>query len=126
MTPLRGFALLLLLQMCGEGLARLLSLPVPGPVIVLTRSEPVEITLVNRMSEPTAIHWHGIELDSYFDGVPGWGGEPGNLAPPVLPGQSFVAKLTPPHTGQLATSTEALSSSLINYPKYSVSVATDS
>jgi holin-like protein len=33
MTALRGFALLLLLQMCGEGLARLLSLPIPGPVI---------------------------------------------------------------------------------------------
>lgn len=33
MIALRGFALLLLLQMCGEGLARLLSLPIPGPVI---------------------------------------------------------------------------------------------
>ncbi|MGH7770258.1 MAG: multicopper oxidase domain-containing protein [Candidatus Binatia bacterium] len=73
--------------------------PVPGPVIVLTRGEPVEITLVNRMTEPTAIHWHGIELDSYFDGVPGWGGQPGNLAPPVGPGKSFVAKFTPPRAG---------------------------
>jgi hypothetical protein len=73
--------------------------PVPGPVILLTRGEPVEITLVNRMKEPTAIHWHGIELDSYFDGVPGWGGQPGNLAPPVAPGQSFVAKFTPPRAG---------------------------
>ena len=52
--------------------------PVPGPVLVLTRGEPVEITLVNRMTEPTAIHWHGIELESYHDGVPGFGGEPGN------------------------------------------------
>ncbi len=73
--------------------------PVPGPVIVLTRGEPVEITLINRMTEPTAIHWHGIELDSYFDGVPGWGGQPGNIAPPVAPGQSFVAKFTPPRAG---------------------------
>ncbi len=73
--------------------------PVPGPVIVLTRGEPVEITLVNRMTAPTAIHWHGIELDSYFDGVPGWGGQPGNLAPPVAPGGSFVAKFTPPRAG---------------------------
>jgi len=78
---------------------RLNSGPVPGPVIVLTRGEPVEITLVNRMTEPTAIHWHGIELDSYFDGVPGWGGQAGNLAPPVAPGQSFVAKFTPPRAG---------------------------
>jgi FtsP/CotA-like multicopper oxidase with cupredoxin domain len=78
---------------------RLNSGPVPGPVIVLTRGEPVEITLVNRMNEPTAIHWHGIELDSYFDGVPGWGGHTGNLAPPVAPGKSFVAKFTPPRAG---------------------------
>ena len=73
--------------------------PVPGPVIVLTRGEPVEITLVNRMTEATAIHWHGIELESYFDGVPGWGGKRGNLAPPVAPGKSFVAKFAPPRAG---------------------------
>jgi FtsP/CotA-like multicopper oxidase with cupredoxin domain len=78
---------------------RLNSGPVPGPVIVLTRGEPVEITLVNRMTESTAIHWHGIELESYFDGVPGYGGQAGNLAPPVAPGQSFVAKFTPPRAG---------------------------
>jgi FtsP/CotA-like multicopper oxidase with cupredoxin domain len=83
----------------GTDAPRLNSGPVPGPVIVLTRGEPVEITLVNRMTEPTAIHWHGIELESYFDGVPGWGGEPGNLTPPVAPGKSFVAKFTPPRAG---------------------------
>jgi FtsP/CotA-like multicopper oxidase with cupredoxin domain len=83
----------------GVDAPRLNSGPVPGPVIVLTRGEPVEITLVNRMTEPTAIHWHGIELDSYFDGVPGWAGQPGNLAPPVAPEQSFVAKFTPPRAG---------------------------
>ncbi len=83
----------------GAKAPRLNSGPVPGPVIVLTRGEPVEITLVNRMTEPTAIHWHGIELDSYFDGVPGWAGQAGNLVPPVAPGQSFVAKFTPPRAG---------------------------
>ena len=83
----------------GVDAPRLNSGPVPGPVIVLARGEPVEITIVNRMTEPTAIHWHGIELDSYFDGVPGWGGEPGNLAPPVAAGESFVAKFTPPRAG---------------------------
>ena len=54
-------------------------------MIVLTRGEPVEITLINRMTEPTAIHWHGIELDSYYDGVPGYGGQPGKITPPVDP-----------------------------------------
>jgi FtsP/CotA-like multicopper oxidase with cupredoxin domain len=51
------------------------------------------------MAEPTAIHWHGIEVESYFDGVPGFGGTRGNISPPVAAGQSFVAKLTPPRAG---------------------------
>jgi holin-like protein len=41
MNALRGFALLLLLQACGEGLSRLLSLPIPGPVIGLLLLWPV-------------------------------------------------------------------------------------
>ena len=28
---------------------------------------------MNRLSEATAIHWHGMELESYYDGVHGWG-----------------------------------------------------
>jgi FtsP/CotA-like multicopper oxidase with cupredoxin domain len=73
--------------------------PVPGPVMVLQRGEPVEITVVNRMKEPTAIHWHGMEIDSYFDGVPGFGGSRGHLAQPVEPGQSFAVNITPPRAG---------------------------
>jgi FtsP/CotA-like multicopper oxidase with cupredoxin domain len=83
----------------GVDAPRLNSGPVPGPVIALTRGEPVEITIVNRMSEPTGIHWHGMELESYFDGVPGWGGQGSRLAPPIAPGKSFVAKFTPPRAG---------------------------
>lgn len=73
--------------------------PVPGPVLVLYRGQPAEITVVNEMAEPTAIHWHGIEIESYFDGVPGFGGVGGNIARPIAPGESFVAKLTPPRAG---------------------------
>ena len=46
----------------------------PGPTIVLRKSEPVSITVVNRLPEATAVHWHGIELDSYMDGVAGFQG----------------------------------------------------
>jgi FtsP/CotA-like multicopper oxidase with cupredoxin domain len=73
--------------------------PVPGPVLVLRHGKPVEIEIVNRLSGPTAIHWHGIELNSYFDGVPGYGGRAHSIAPPVAPGQSFVARFTPPRAG---------------------------
>jgi len=72
---------------------------VPGPPLVLTQGEPVEITIVNQMREPTAIHWHGIELESYYDGVPVWGGAGERVAPPIEPGQSFVARFTPPRAG---------------------------
>src|SRR6185503_7642293 len=68
---------------------------VPGPVMVLTRGEPVAVEVVNRLKEPTAIHWHGIELESYNDGVPGFGGTTGSVTPPVLPGDSFTARFTP-------------------------------
>ena len=71
----------------------------PGPPLVLTRGEPAEITVVNRLSEPTAIHWHGIELESYYDGVPGWSGAAPRIAPLIAPGDSFVARMTPPRAG---------------------------
>jgi FtsP/CotA-like multicopper oxidase with cupredoxin domain len=73
--------------------------PVPGPVLILHRGEQAEITVVNRMTEPTAIHWHGVEIDSYFDGVPGFGGTPGNIAQPIAPGSSFVVRVAPPRAG---------------------------
>jgi FtsP/CotA-like multicopper oxidase with cupredoxin domain len=83
----------------GADVQRLDPGPVPGPVIVVHRGELAEITVINRMSEPTAIHWHGIEIESYFDGVPGFGGSAGNISPPVEPGQSFVVRMTPPRAG---------------------------
>jgi FtsP/CotA-like multicopper oxidase with cupredoxin domain len=72
---------------------------VPGPPIVLRRNEPVEITLVNRLPEATAIHWHGMELDSYYDGVHGFSGLDRRVTPMIAPGGSFVVRLTPPRAG---------------------------
>jgi FtsP/CotA-like multicopper oxidase with cupredoxin domain len=69
------------------------------PTLVLTRGEPVRIWIVNRMSNEAAIHWHGIELDSYFDGVPGWSGDHAHLAPMIAPGDSFAVEMTPPRAG---------------------------
>jgi FtsP/CotA-like multicopper oxidase with cupredoxin domain len=71
----------------------------PGPTIVLRRDEPVEITLVNRLSEPTAIHWHGIELESYYDGVHGFSGSGRQVAPMIEPGGTFAVRFTPPRAG---------------------------
>ncbi len=70
-----------------------------GPPIVLQRGEPVEIEVVNRLKEPTAIHWHGIEVESFYDGVPGWSGAGKQISPAIDPGASFVARITPPRAG---------------------------
>ena len=75
------------------------SVQIPGPVLVLTRGRPADITVVNRLSEPTGIHWHGIELESYSDGVVGWSGMDLRLAPAIAPNDSFVARLTLPRAG---------------------------
>jgi manganese oxidase len=72
---------------------------IPGPTIVLTRGEPVAIKVVNKLREGTSIHWHGIELESYYDGVAGWGSGGGSVSPMIEPGQSFVAEITPPRSG---------------------------
>ena len=41
---------------------------------MLRRGEPVEITLVNQLARRPPIHWHGMELESYYDGVHGFSG----------------------------------------------------
>jgi manganese oxidase len=71
----------------------------PGPTIVLKRGEPVTITVANQLPEPTAVHWHGIELESYYDGVPGFAGDGKRIAPAIEPGASFEARFTPPRSG---------------------------
>ena len=70
-----------------------------GPPIVLTRGVPVSITVVNRTPEQTSVHWHGMELDSYFDGVSGFSGSPAKLSPIIAPADSFEARFTPPRAG---------------------------
>jgi len=72
---------------------------IPGAPLVLTRGESTAIRVVNRLPEPLAVHWHGIELESYFDGVPGLSGSGQRLMPAIAPGDSFVAELTPPRAG---------------------------
>jgi FtsP/CotA-like multicopper oxidase with cupredoxin domain len=75
------------------------SIRIPGPMLVLRRGEPVRVTVVNRLAEATAVHWHGIELESFPDGVPGWSGAPGRIMPPIAPADSFVAEFVPPRAG---------------------------
>lgn len=71
----------------------------PGPTMVLTRNQPVAIHITNQLDEVTSVHWHGIELESYYDGVPGWGGEGPKVTPMIAPGKSFDVVFAPPRAG---------------------------
>jgi FtsP/CotA-like multicopper oxidase with cupredoxin domain len=75
------------------------AMPVPGPTLALERGKPVAITVVNRAAVPTSIHWHGVELESYSDGVPGWSGAGSQTLPAIRPGDSLTVRWTPPRAG---------------------------
>lgn len=91
--PARGFVL-------QKGAApRKDSVEIPGAPLVLTRGERVGVTVVNNLPEPTTVHWHGMELESFFDGVGGWSGADARRTPLVAPGDSFVVTFTPPRAG---------------------------
>jgi FtsP/CotA-like multicopper oxidase with cupredoxin domain len=61
---------------------------------------------VNHLAGPTSIHWHGIELDSYYDGVIG-GGAGNQVTAPIAAGGSFAARFTPNRAGTFIYHTHA-------------------
>lgn len=44
---------------------------IPAPLLRFRQGETVTLNVSNRLSEPTSIHWHGLELPNAMDGVPG-------------------------------------------------------
>ena len=75
------------------------SMPVPGPVLSLVRGEPVAVTIVNDSHDKAAIHWHGIELESFPDGVPNWSGAGRTTLPMIASHESLTVRFTPPRAG---------------------------
>ncbi|MBT8401445.1 MAG: multicopper oxidase domain-containing protein [Rhodothermia bacterium] len=67
---------------------------VPGPVLVMKQHEPTYVTVVNNLPVPTGVHWHGLELDAWADGVPGWSASDGRVSPEIPPGGKFEYKLS--------------------------------
>ena len=75
------------------------SVSIPGPVLELTRGAPVRIQVKNNLDEPSGVHWHGLEIESFPDGVAGFSGIGDRIMPPIPPGESFAAEFTPPRSG---------------------------
>lgn len=75
------------------------SVQIPGPALELRRGEPVRIVVKNNLTEASGVHWHGLEIESFPDGVPGFSGIGNKIMPPIAPGDSFVAEFTPPRSG---------------------------
>ena len=65
----------------------------PGPTISVRQGATIVVDLVNHLDQPTTIHWHGIRLDSAYDGVPD------TAHPPVPPGGRFIYRVHFPDAG---------------------------
>ncbi|WP_148782527.1 multicopper oxidase domain-containing protein [Aquimarina intermedia] len=57
---------------------------IPGPVLEFTEGEYAVIHVKNEMSVETSIHWHGLLLPNFYDGVPYL------TTPPIEPGHTFT------------------------------------
>ena len=57
---------------------------IPGPTFRFTKGDYAMIHVTNEMDVETSIHWHGILLPNFFDGVPYL------TTPPIEPGESFT------------------------------------
>lgn len=76
------------------------SIQIPGPVLELKRGQPVRINVRNNLDgEQSGVHWHGLEIESFPDGVAGFSGIDQKIMPPIEPGGSFAAEFTPPRSG---------------------------
>ena len=65
----------------------------PAPVIRARQHQPIRIRVVNRLDEPTTVHWHGLRVPIEMDGVPFLS------HPPIQPGEHFDYEFTPPDAG---------------------------
>ncbi|MGY8915771.1 MAG: multicopper oxidase domain-containing protein, partial [Flavobacteriales bacterium] len=55
---------------------------VPGPTLTFTEGEYAVIYVKNEMDKETSIHWHGLLLPNFYDGVPYL------TTPPIAPGET--------------------------------------
>ena len=65
----------------------------PGPLIHVPQDATITVNVTNRLTLPTAVHWHGIRIENRFDGVPGL------TQDPIEPGETFQYRIHFPDAG---------------------------
>lgn len=65
----------------------------PAPLIRFREGERITLNVRNTLDEDTSIHWHGLLVPFYMDGVPGVS------FPGIRPGETFTYDFAVPHNG---------------------------
>lgn len=65
---------------------------VPGPVLKAKRGDTLVVKVINNLTEPTMVHWHGIRLPASMDGT-------GEVQKPIEPGETFEYRFQLPDAG---------------------------
>jgi len=60
---------------------------IPGPVLEFTEGDLAIINVTNKMNVETSVHWHGLILPNFYDGVPYL------TTPPIEPGTTFQYRI---------------------------------
>ncbi|MHA6250024.1 multicopper oxidase domain-containing protein [Pontibacter sp. CAU 1760] len=66
---------------------------IPGPTLRFTEGDYAVIYVRNEMDEETSVHWHGLLLPNFFDGVPYL------TTPPIKAGTTFRYEFPIKHAG---------------------------
>ena len=60
---------------------------IPGPVLEFNEGDLAIINVTNKMDVETSVHWHGLILPNFYDGVPYL------TTPPIEPGTTFQYRI---------------------------------
>ena len=66
---------------------------IPGPILEFKEGDLAIINVTNKMNVETSVHWHGIILPNFFDGVPYL------TTPPIKPNTTFQYRIPINQTG---------------------------
>lgn len=94
-VPLRAEPVVTQILDEGDGATAMLGFngSTPGPELRVVEGQRLAVAFENRLTGPTAVHWHGIRLENAMDGVPGV------TQKAVPPGGAFAYDFVAPDAG---------------------------